>query len=460
MTYITTRLVDARARALVPWASAALLGVLAGISVIAAPGLLALFVGATFSVLALAVLVKVLTSAGGSNARSFVMRWTIGAFLLHLLIGSLIWSSATLTGYLGGDAITYNTGAMALLQHWLHAGPAPALPVGKKGFFYLLAAIYWTLGPHPLAGVAIDAAFAAGMIPVLYDATRRMFGAQAARYLPAIVTLLPGFLLWGSQLLREAGVYLLTAICVNCAVRLRQRVSLGPMVVLPLAAALLTTWRADVGLLVSGGLVVALALGRHKSVGGGMAGIGVGFLLLALVAGAGLGYSGYHFVTHTSLSQLNNIRADSSQSASSGYLPSANISTPSHAASYLPLGALYFLFGPFPWQIGGGRQLYGLLDALAWWILLPSLWRGIRHAWRIERRGAVFLLIPAILLAAVLSLLVANFGTTVRERMQVIVLLAPLVASGWSLRKQSGGTAVTSSEQLAPDAVEVLTEQT
>lgn len=381
-------------------------------------------------------------SSVDADAGRRVLVWTMGAFAVHLAIGLVVWSSPTLTGYFGGDAFTYNYGALGILAHWQHGAPMAALPTGKKGFFYLLAGLYYLLGAHPQAGLVIDAGFAAAVIPLLVDATRRMFGEAPVRYVPVLATVLPGFLIWGSQLLRESGVYFFTAVCIAAAVRLRVRSTLGALVAFAVAAALLVTWRADVGAAVAVGLIAAVALGRRQAVGGVATGVGaLGVLALIVVIG-GVGYGGVHFLTHTSLAQINNVRTGSSNEAASGYLANANVATPTHALGYLPLGATYFLLGPFPWQVHAGRELFGVPDALAWWFLLPSLWRGARAAWRTQGRGALLTILPAAILTVGLSLLIANFGTAVRERMQIIVVLVPLIAYGWQLRHARAGDPV------------------
>ena len=53
---------------------------------------------------------------------------------------------------------------------------------------------------------------------------------------------------------------------------------------------------------------------------------------------------------------------------------------------------------------------------------------------RRHQRGAFILLVPAAITACMLALLVANFGTVVRERMQVLVLLIPFISLGLALR--------------------------
>jgi hypothetical protein len=139
-------------------------------------------------------------------------------------------------------------------------------------------------------------------------------------------------------------------------------------------------------------------------------------------------------VTDTNLQQVNNVRANSSQSAASGFLPNADVANARHAVSYLPLGGAYFALGPAPWQLHNLRQVSALPDLVVWWFLLPSLWRGIRQGWRRRGREVLVYLLPALFVTVGLALLVANFGTVVRERMQVVVLLIPLIGLGWSVR--------------------------
>ena len=407
-------------------------GLLLGALVVYRPGLVAVVVPVIATLLVVLVVTRALTPV---SARKRLLGWTLAAFGLHLIIGLVIESSSHLITYFGGDAFTYSAGAVGIYQHWVHGVPLPiSLPVGKTGFYYLVAALYVAFGIHPQGGIVVNAAMAALIVPILFDATRRHFGDNAARAVPVLATLIPGFLIWGSQLLREPGVYLMMAVALNCGVRLIDRASLGPIVVLVGSIGLLFTFRADVALMTGVGLVVALMIGRRQVAGGVVSGVGTLALVLALVVGGGLGYSGYRFVTHTSLQQVNLVRSNSSQSAASGFLPEANVSTGQHAASYIPVGATYFVFGPAPWQLHNIRQALEVPDLLVWWFLLPSLWRGIREGWRRRGREVLVYLLPAGAVTVVLTLLVANFGTVVRERMQVVILLLPLMSLGWSVR--------------------------
>lgn len=450
MTAVLVNGTGVRRPALRLGATGGLAAVALGASVVFAPTVAAIAIPGIAVLLVVLAVTRFLTPAASLRR---VMTWTLAAFALHLAIGLVIQSSGTLTGYFGGDATTYSVGAAGIYQHWLHAAPMPAdLPSGKTGFYYMLAALEVAFGVHPQAGMALNAGMAALTIPLVTDATRRHFGEPASRAAPVLLTLMPGFLIWGSQLLREAGIYFLIAVALNAAVRIMGRTSLIAIIVMVLAIALLFTFRADVALMIGAGLAVAIMFGGRQMAGGLASGLGTIVLVLSLVVGGGLGYSGYRLVTHSNLRQVNGIRSDSSLSASSGFLPEADVSSTRHAASYIPLGAAYFTLGPAPWQIHGSRQLSAVPDLLVWWYLLPSLWRGIREGRRRRGREVIVYLVPALALTVVLTLIVANFGTAVRERMQVIILLVPLIGLGWSLRHPAAPGPVGAPSRAVPAA--------
>ena len=301
----------------------------------------------------------------------------------------------------------------------------------------MLAGLYRIFGNHPDIGIVVNAAFGAALIPVLFDVTRRQFGTEAARAIHHCLSLVPGFALGLLKLLRETGrfSYSNSWIAFDCAVRLSAKTSMTALLTMSGSLALLLMFRADVAFLVAAGLVTALMIGSRRAVKGFVTGGAMATLLIGLVITAGLGYGGYHLITSTTFQQVNAVHQGSAQTAS-GFGVSTDIASPVKSARYLPLGLTYFMLGPFPWQIHGLRQLPAVPDVLVWWFLLPSLWRGVRAAARRYGRGVVLNVLPPLVLAGLLALIFTNFGTIVRERMQVILLLVPLVSLGWSCRHE------------------------
>ncbi|MFN2556896.1 MAG: hypothetical protein ABR592_08490 [Nitriliruptorales bacterium] len=418
--------------------AALLVGLGLGAMVVLSHSLLALLAPAMLALLLLMALVRRLgRDFDDPDVGRQLMAWTIIAFVTHVVFGLVV------TNVYGGvldylrapDAFAYHSLAEDILRHWTTGVPGPELPAGKEGFYYVLAALYWVFGAHTAAGLVLNAALSAALVPLVTDTTRRLFGEGPATRVPPLVALLPGLFIWTSQLLKEAPILFLIALAAACAVRFLERVAAAPVLGLSLALAALFTFRAWVALVIAGGFVAALLVGRQQLAIGLTSGVTV-LAILAVVVGLGLGYSGYRAAVDADLTQAQTVRQDLA-SAESGYDADVDVSTSRGALSYMPRGLVSFLLGPFPWQVRSARQLIVAPDVLVWWLLLPSLWRGLRQARRLIGRGMLVLVLPAITTSMLLALAVGNFGTVVRERGQVTILLVPIIALGLAARARA-----------------------
>lgn len=426
-------------------AVAAATGLVLAVGAAVSPGIDAAIVPMVAGVLLLLAVCRAVRPADVRSAR-LIMTVAVAAFFAHVLIGILIGQSANFAHSLGSDATTYDSGARMIVDHWRQASsPLPPMSAGKEGFYYTLGALYWAFGPFQLAGLALNAFFAAALVPLLFDLTRRLFGDDAGWWAVVVVTLQPGLLVWPSQLLREAGVLFFLVVALSCANRLATRASFSGALLLAIDVGLFLTFRADVALIVAVGLAVGLTLGRRQVVGGFLIATTVLAMGVVLVVAVGLGRAGYRSSTTQTLSQVSAARTDLATTAASGFDRTANVSTPGRALKYLPKGLPSFLWGPFPWQVRNVPQLFVGLDALTVMALTPSIWRGWRRARLSIGRRRLLLVLPAGALAVALALLIGNYGTVVRERLQILVLLVPLAAAGISQRRaERAGERVTS----------------
>ena len=409
-------------------------------------GAIALLVPSLVGILVLVALFRGLIRWPDERARQRVLWWTMISFAAHLIFGLAATNiSDAVRFYLGTDSFHYDETARAIVHHWNHGLPFPRVSHGKEGFYYMLAGLYWLFGFHTAAGLAVNATLAAGIVPVMSDATDRLFGAKAARYVPYLVVLLPGLFLWTSQLMREAGMLFLLAAVLNCAIRLVERISPAPLILLISALILAFTFRAWVALIVAAGVLVGLAVGHRQVVAGLGTGLSTLIIAAVIMLASGLGYSGYKTAIDVDLQQANVVRKDLAYSGRTGYEAEVDISTTRGALRYLPRGIVSFVAGPFPWTIREARQLPFVPDMLVWWMLLPSLWVGFRTAGDMVGRRRWLVVLPAVGVILFMSLALGNFGTVVRERLQVIVLVVPLIALGLSQR----GTGATADEEPA-----------
>jgi hypothetical protein len=410
-----------------------------GAAVVNLGSLVALVVPGIVCVFALLALVRYLTDPyDDSEMQRRIYRWTLAVFAVRLVVGLTISSVDTLARFLGPDAPVYHQDAIRVVQHWVDGLPLPVLPAGKEGFYYMLAGIYWLFGTHMVGGLVVNAAMAAALIPIVTDTTSQLFGRAPTRYVPALVTIAPSLLLFPSQLLREAAIIFLIAVAANSACRIADRVTPGALGVFVASIALLFTFRAWIALLLAQGLFVGIMLGRRQVLTGITAGLGAGILVALLVVSLGVGYSGYKSAVNADFVEANSVRLDLATSGSSSFASEVDISSPRSALSYLPRGLVNFLLGPLPWQISGLRHLPGLVDALVIWMLIPSIWRGLREAWSLIGRRMLISILPALLTTVLMALTIANFGTVVRERMQVVILVVPFIALGLAARLPRG----------------------
>ena len=424
----------------------AALGAALGVLIVTRSPAISFLVPAAVGWFGLAALVKFLTPEDPEVGQR-ILRWTVAGFLTHLVLGlAITYGGDFIQKYLGApDANAYHVNAMLLVRHWTDGFPTPDLPAGKEGFYYLLAALYRLFGPHRVAGLVVNALLSAALVPLMYDTTRRLFGAEAARYAPPLVVLVPNLLIFSSQLLKEAPILFLIAVVINCATRLTERYSLTSLVLLGGSVALLLTLRAWVALVLIGGVLASVGFARRDLI----AGLGAVFSAVAVIAAAlafGLGYSGYLVASKSNLEEANTLRQNTSIGVGSGFDAEADVSNPVAAISYLPRGLITFMLGPFPWQLGRATQLAVVPDLLVWWFLLPSLWRGLRQGSSLIGRRMLVVVLPALAVSALLALSVGNFGTVVRERAQPLLILVPIVALGWAVR---GGTVPTTAGRVA-----------
>src|SRR5438067_13662997 len=97
-------------------------------------------------------------------------------------------------------------------------------------------------------------------------------------------------------------------------------------------------------------------------------------------------YANLEFARFGSLETVQRSRADAARSAQSGFGQDVDVSSTSGALSTIPLGIVYLLFAPFPWQLGSLRQSLTLPEMILWWFSFPLLvlgiWFSVRHRLR------------------------------------------------------------------------------
>ena len=96
-------------------------------------------------------------------------------------------------------------------------------------------------------------------------------------------------------------------------------------------------------------------------------------------------------------------RSDLARSGQSGYLPNADVSTVPQALRFMPVGILYFITVPWPWQVGSARQNITLPETAFWVLILyPLMGLGVVQALRRNFQGSSLLVIMGLVIAVLL----------------------------------------------------------
>lgn len=356
-----------------------------------------------------------------------VRRWALVSFVGHSVFAILIWYR--FTGLLAGDGRAYDGQGQALADAW-HGGGAITLNAGKEGFSVILAAIYWTAGHIPVAGLILNALVMGLLVVVVSNTARTVGGENAARVAAILATLLPSLVYWGAQLLREPFVWLLLALVAESTLAvLKEGASVRRGLRLFVYCLLLFPMRGAIAavVVVSTGLVLVLGLFwrprealRTILVIGSTVAVATMFLA---------GYRGFSAVqdqatAESIASSRNAVAIDSTTGLGTIVEP-----TTSGLMSQLPTTIPIVLFGPFPWDLPAAGLAVGF-DTVAWWLVLILGWVGFASVRRRDRIAAWAPILPIISMLFVLAYTLGNIGLMIRMRAMVVVYLLPVAAVG------------------------------
>jgi len=142
------------------------------------------------------------------------------------------------------------------------------------------------------------------------------------------------------------------------------------------------------------------------------------------------------FEQYGNLKQLQINRLDAATRSESGFGKDVDVSTTSGALSAIPMGLLYLLFAPFPWDIGSLRQNLTLPEMAVWWASFPMLVLGLWFSIKYRIRQISPILIFTSMLSLAYSVFQGNIGSAYRQRAQLLVFYFIFVAVGFILVKE------------------------
>jgi hypothetical protein len=370
----------------------------------------------------------------------FLLQMFVIGLLLRMLVGTLIFAYS-LQEFFGGDALAYDQQGFEMLRYWQGRG-APVFDENNVvvwGMPYLIAAIYAVLGRNMLAVQFFNAICGAATTVLIFLCAQHIFRNQrVARYAAWLVAFYPSLVLWSSQGLKDAPIVFLLALAMLATLKLGEQFSAKYVVILMGAMLALLSLRFYIFYMVAAAIAGSFVIGMKKVTGSSV----LKQVLILTTMGLAMTYLGVLRTAGSQISAFGNLeavsrsRVDLVQSAQSGFGKEVDVSTTRGALSAIPLGIIYLLFAPFPWQLANLRQSITLPEMLLWWSCFPLLVLGLGFTLKYRLRQSLPILLFTTMLTLAYSVFQGNVGTAYRQRSQLLVFYFIFVAVGFVLLRE------------------------
>lgn len=347
--------------------------------------------------------------------------------------------------FFGGDSLTYDNAGYALYNSWFgYSGDemneyyltfATRGSGSGFGMAYIVAAIYSIIGRNPLAIQFLNCVLGAATACLVYVCAKDIFkNSRVARVSAILVGFFPSLILWSSQGLKDGIICFLLALAINLLFSLHRQFNYGNIILLLTAMVGIYTLRFYIFFAFVVAVLGSFFLGAQKSA----ASVGKQIAVLIIIT-LGLTYLGVLRNAQENLNQFGNLEAlqnsrlDQARSAESGFGQDIDVSTPTGAIQAIPIGLVYLMLAPFPWQIANFRQLLTLPEVLIWWCLIPFMIYGIWYTLKNKLRASIAVILLTSLLTVAYSIFQGNVGTAYRMRSQMQIFYFIFIAVGWTL---------------------------
>jgi len=373
----------------------------------------------------------------------FILKLFVSALLVRLLLATGIYIFKA-QEFFGGDAITYDYFGLAQLKAWGGEKYYQTLVnsfVGEGqgsgwGMVHMVAVVYGLVGRNMLAVQFVNSVLGAATAIVIFLCAKEVFNNDKVARLAAVcVAFYPSLVLWSSQGLKDGPVVFCLAVAILATLKLGQRFNTKYIVILVCSLFSLLSLRFYVFYMLVVAIGGAFVIGMQKITSTNFARQFIIMILLGLSL-TYLGvtrYANVQLENYVSLERIQRSRADAATSAQSGFGKDVDVSTTQGALSTIPVGLLYLLFAPFPWQLTSLRQSITLPEMALWWASFPLLVLGLWFSIKYRLRQISPMLIFTIMLSLAYSVFQGNVGTAYRQRAQLLVFYFIFVAVGYVL---------------------------
>lgn len=334
-------------------------------------------------------------------------------------------NASDLWRYFAPDAVYYRLSGQALLDFWADPRATAGMiqwmgSTDPRPFYSLLNAATLVVVGDPRWPMSLVNTLVCLLVGwVVGKITQDIYGSRAGRIAFLLTIFFPSIMVWSSMNIREVWSYLVIALTMLSAIRIRQAFDIRFLILLLVCLVWMHSIRPYLVPLLVGGVLLSYAVVRTRQ----LPYAAVGLLAVAgfvQMYGSSLGITS-DLMSTESLEQVHQMRLNLAFGGSA-YGHDADTRTLKGSLAYLPEGVARFLFSPFPWTVKSVRQALTLPESLAWYLLSYVALRGLISdiSRRFSRVAVVFF--TAVLMTGAYGLVSGNEGTAYRHRAQVMLL--------------------------------------
>ena len=382
--------------------------------------------------------------ARSGQERTFLLRLFLIAVMIRIILATIIFTGH-MEDFFGGDATTYDSYGQSLVQAW-HGDAYHATFVARFmqsgvsawGMLYLVAGVYDLIGTNLLAIQLINASIgAATAVVVFYSAQTLFSNVRVSKLAAVLVAFFPSLILWSSQALKDALIIFALSLSILATLRLMEKITTGYILILIVSLLGLLSLRFYIFYMMCAAVAGSFIVGMKTLSAQGFLQrfVAVGAIGLAFTWFGVLQYAGAQIDQYANLKAIQTSREDQA-TAGSGFGKDVDIQTTEGALTVIPMGILYLMFAPFPWQYTTLRQSITLPEMIVWWFSFPLLVLGLWYSLKHRLRQVSPIIVFTSMLTLAYSLFQGNVGTAYRQRSQLLVFYFIFVAVGAVILKE------------------------
>ncbi len=329
-------------------------------------------------------------------------------------------------GHFAPDELGYAASGLALSKHPLDLSQALA----ADGWQYFNAAVQAVFGDDHLWPRLWNDVVGSLTVLICFLLASRVVGPVGARVSAVVVAFLPSLVLWSSLNLKDADVWCLLVAGLSLTVRLQTTLRWRSIVALGIAVALVSLLRQ----FATECLLVSIAIGllgpllvRRQAIWVGVAAASAGLIALVL--------AGERLYASLGLENLAAIRHALAIGARSAVDSDPGLKTLHGAIAFLPRGLIDFLIRPFPWEAPAHLQAVIAIDVFLYYLVVAAAVVGMYYSVRTRPVPSLPLMSLVFCLSIGYALVLANLGTSYRERAQIVVVASVFagaaINAGW-----------------------------